>query len=296
MKTYEINQENYDTVYEEILADLSTLLVGQELVSTKYGKGTIEQVMHISAPVARAGEDGFAVQVLLNCENGNPMFILNIGLRIKALVLNDENVYNEFKEFYPVCKDLLNIKIEKAKEIARIEAEKECLEREARKAEEERKKAELKILARQKKIIDKLQETAIKNSISKHSDFYSDLGWIAKHVGTIRAEVPDFAARWFETHFGFTAVKTVVDSKKKTSGGFSMKWNPSFSISFKDTKDMPITLQQKCNGKKSINDTAFVFDLVDNYGFKFGKEQNLDEIISSVPSDKIDSFRLGLTA
>jgi hypothetical protein len=43
-----------------------------------------------------------------------------------------------------------------------------------------------------------------------------------------------------------------------------------------------------------LTDTSFVWELVDNYGFKFGKTQDLEAVRSCVPSEYISEFELGL--
>jgi hypothetical protein len=44
----------------------------------------------------------------------------------------------------------------------------------------------------------------------------------------------------------------------------------------------------------AISDTSFIWDLVDNYGFTFGKKQDVDKIRGHVPAAYLNSFELGL--
>jgi hypothetical protein len=69
------------------------------------------------------------------------------------------------------------------------------------------------------------------------------------------------------------------------------------SLRGKDINTIPCILAKHLNSTgKSIVNTSFVWDLLDNYGFQFGKKQDVDKIKSTVPSQFINSFEAGLTA
>jgi hypothetical protein len=54
-------------------------------------------------------------------------------------------------------------------------------------------------------------------------------------------------------------------------------------------------LEQYLNpARKAVTDSEFVRDLIDNYGFKFGKAQDLEAIRSCVPSTYHTNFEAGL--
>jgi hypothetical protein len=87
------------------------------------------------------------------------------------------------------------------------------------------------------------------------------------------------------------------DSKAKSVGGFAKKWNWSFSCSIKKLKGVtvPAYLQTVTTDiSKGIHNTSFIWDLVENYGFKFGKEQDIEKIRSCVPTEHIAFFENGL--
>jgi hypothetical protein len=99
--------------------------------------------------------------------------------------------------------------------------------------------------------------------------------------------------QWFVKQFGQDAERYVVDSTKKTSGGFDFQWSLGINITF----DAPVSgvLEQRATSKnkKSINNVAFAWDLIENYGFVFGKEQNLDKILEEIPTQYLEDFRRG---
>ena len=44
---------------------------------------------------------------------------------------------------------------------------------------------------------------------------------------------------------------------------------------------------------KGIHNTAFIWDLVSNYGFQFGKKQDVDKIMDTVPNQYKVMFEAG---
>ena len=50
------------------------------------------------------------------------------------------------------------------------------------------------------------------------------------------------------------------------------------------------------NSSKTVMDTAFILNLVENYGFRFGKTQDVENIRSHVPSEYTSFFEAGLLA
>jgi hypothetical protein len=90
---------------------------------------------------------------------------------------------------------------------------------------------------------------------------------------------------------------TVVDSKKKTINGNPMQWAMSMkaSISKKALNLVPSYLTKYLSSSgNAIADTAFVWDLVENYGFQFGKTQDIEKIRSHVPTSHMSFFEAGL--
>lgn len=117
------------------------------------------------------------------------------------------------------------------------------------------------------------------------------LGWLAKHTTSISAQVPKFVSGWFASNF--PGVKyTVVDTDKKTSGGFPMKYSSSFSISLDSEKAPTAYLLDRIKNKK-INDTDLVYMIIRSYGFNFGDEQDVESIRREIPSKYSEDFEIG---
>ena len=173
-------------------------------------------------------------------------------------------------------------------------------ERELKKKEAADKKASEKLEATKARSINAFENLVTSEHIKNTSaEFYYSLGWIAKHVGTISAAMPDYLLSAFERQFGTDYKPSVVDSNKKTVNGHSMQWTFSMKASIKKADDViiPAYLESYLNTKRNfISDTAFVWDLVENYGFSFGKEQDLDNIRTYIPTEYMDFFDDGLAA
>jgi hypothetical protein len=62
-------------------------------------------------------------------------------------------------------------------------------------------------------------------------------------------------------------------------------------------KEIPATLAQYLNptGNK-LSKTSFIWKLVDDYGFKFGKKQDTLDIMRCVPIEYVPMFNEGLKA
>lgn len=171
------------------------------------------------------------------------------------------------------------------------EAQKKIVE-DSKKAERDKKRLE-KLRNHRAELLKGLN--SIKAPVHNEPGFYVSLGYIAKHIGTISATIPSWAEAWFVKRFG-TAKKKVIDETKKTIGGFSMKFAPSFSVSIKKAENVPADVQALVDTSKKpfkINNTEFVFSLIDNYGFKFGKEQNIEDIKKTIPNNYITNFNKG---
>lgn len=181
----------------------------------------------------------------------------------------------------------------KAEQIAKREAEAAQRE-EAKKAKADEKKLE----ALEKKKEHDIQSfedlTKLTRPVSAASEFYTTLGWLAKHIGTVTARLPDYLEPSFTKYFG-DVPRYVFDSKKKSPSGWTYQWALALSASIKKATTVPATLEAYLNPtRKALTDTEFVWDLVDSYGFKFGKTQDLEAIRSCVPSTYQTDFETGL--
>lgn len=171
---------------------------------------------------------------------------------------------------------------------------------EAKKKAIEEKKAEKQYEATKEKAIkafeERTQAPLVKGTTN---EFYYSIGWLAKHVGTLSVALPDYLLSYFERHFGTEAKPTVVDSKKKTINGNPMQWALSMKASLvkKSSGPVPTYLVKYLNTSgNAISDTSFVWDLVENYGFKFGRNQDISSIRGHVPADCLTSFEAGFAA
>lgn len=179
-------------------------------------------------------------------------------------------------------------------------SKKQMLAEAAKKAEAE-KKAEAKYKKQKEKAIKDFEELTqqAKASLSTTEEFYYALGWLAKHVGSMTAVLPDYLGAAFEKHFGADTPKTLVDSRAKTSGGYAKQWSWEFKCGIKKLKDtvVPACIENVTTDfSKGIHNTAFIWDLVYNYGFQFGKKQDVEKIKQAIPSQYISSFEAGLSA
>lgn len=181
----------------------------------------------------------------------------------------------------------------KAEQVAKREAEAAKRE-EAKKAKADEKKAEAFEKKKEKDIRDFELMVQTRNPLSIASEFYTTLGWLAKHAGTVSAALPDYLEPTFRKHFGDAPCR-VVDSQKKGPAGWTSQWTSSFAVSLKKPDSIPAMLEQYLNpARKAVTDSEFVRDLVDNYGFKFGKAQDLEAIRSCVPGTYQTDFEAGL--
>lgn len=165
-----------------------------------------------------------------------------------------------------------------------------------KKAEEEKKAAEKYEKQKAKALADfETMATQEKEIITQADEFYYSLGWLAKHASNVAAVLPDYLADAFKKYFGSEAPCRIVDSKHRGPAGWQAQWSWSFTISLKKPELVPAFLLDKLNpAGKAVSKTSFVWDLVENYGFQFGKKQDIDKIRACVPADHLDSFELGL--
>lgn len=170
------------------------------------------------------------------------------------------------------------------------------LERKSVKLAEEAKRADARLQAVKTKALKDFQTRAQHLVPQNETDeFYYALGWITKHCGTVTAALPDYLENAFNQHFGPEAPRRVMDSKKHYPSGWQAQWAWSFTLSLKKIDDVPCIIADKLSPSgKTISDTSFVWELVDNYGFQFGKQQDVEKIRACVPSDYIYSFESGL--
>ena len=64
-------------------------------------------------------------------------------------------------------------------------------------------------------------------------------------------------------------------------------------MSFDAEVSGPLEVRATSKNKKAIDSVAFVWDLIKNYGFQFGKVQNLEEIRGCIPAENLADFDRG---
>ena len=281
MKTY--SKQNYNTYEEyakELTAELSKELKGTFKVTFIR---TNEVGQAIRPKVCTYSDDIYAD---INYPTRQVTMSLRRGLNASIEV--DPEVRTIIEKYLAVTKESYEIYDAEEREAYRIQQE---AERKARAEKLEQEKFEKRKAAALKKLNSLKPEQTSKLFKTPMSQ-YEVLGWIAKHTKSIKASMPDYMENWFVRNFGQDSDRYVVDSTKRTSGGHPMQWSLSCKISF-DSEVPSILLNKVASNKKAIDSVAFVWDLVDNYGFTFGKTQDINLIKSEIPNQYLEDFERG---
>ena len=285
--TYETTEELRNAINSE----LAVLTYPFAVKHRTYGEG---QLTFVKAPLTggslyatvdfAAGTKTLALDVLLTSN------LLQMPEILMDSLVEAQSVFKaDFIEREQAQRIADRLAYEQAKE-AKKKAEVE------QKTEEQYQKAKAKTLKDFDTLLDSIQPK------STVDEFYHSLGWLATHVGTVQAAIPDYLQSAFEARFGTEANPYVYDSKKKTSGGFRYQWSAGFHarLKKKGLTTIPAMLanyiSDTVNSSKTIMDTAFILDLIENYGFQFGKTQDVDNIRSRIPSEYMSFFEAGLLA
>ena len=267
--------------FENLNSELSALKYPYIVRHKFYGNGWL---VDIKAPSTgnslcatidfKFGSKVFAVKALLDME------LLRMPVELEAAVTQAQSVF--FANYEAV-------EAEK-REAARLAYEKAKLEAEEKEREEKYQAAKVKTI----KEFETLANT--EKPMSTTGEFYYSLGWLAKNCGTFACSLPDYLLPYFQRQFGTDYEPHVVDSRKRTVNGYAMQWSISMTASIKKKSlDKIPTFLTKYLSKAgtSIANTAFIWDLVANYGFKFGKTQDIDRIRATIPTDYITYFENG---
>lgn len=286
-----ITPENFRNDYKNARQTLATFF-GEALVTADvdckaHGAGTVtfvtgHTIEDLIAEVSFANEiRRFSVSHMINCA--------------RFIKFVDTDTILEMWNATAKVSSELAAEFDKHKEAARLLA----VETE-KKAEEEQKANERYEQLKKKALFDfnKLANSD-KASTTVNDEFYYALGWLAKHVGSLTAILPDYLGPAFEQTFGTNTPKTLVDGRAKTSGGYAKQWSWEFKCTIKKLKEtaVPVCIQSvTADFSKGIHNTSFLWDLVKNHGFQFGKEQDIDKIRNTIPTQYIDLFEAGMTA
>jgi hypothetical protein len=286
MKNYVVSDyQNWADLSADLTAELNKLIT--EPISAchkKYGE------CKVSCLVVSINENNFNILADFAFADETKKLALNVLLKNGLIQIDDYESFEILANFITDClelqaevktvyRDRVSAKFEadrQAKELAKQEAK--------RKATMEKNIHDFEVLTRQDR------------TKCATGEFYYALGWLAKHCGVITAKLPDYLGKSFESYFGSDVPKTLVDTSGKTSGGFAKQWSWEFVCSIKKAKDLevpPIIRDTTSDITKGIHNTSFVWDLVANYGFQFGKTQDLEKIRESIPVHCLEYFEKG---
>lgn len=283
-----VNYETADALRDAINSELAALAYPYPVKHNTFGEGYLTSV--------KAPWNGPALFATIDFASGTKVISLEVVFSANLITM-PEILTDILIEAQNVFKTDFEAREQERKE-AYQQAQIQARER-AKKAEEE-KKAEAKYKQHKEKTIREFEKLADRdNELSEVDDFYYSLGWLANHIGSVSAQLPDYLGPSFERHFGADAPKTLIDGKAKSIGGFAKKWSWEFKCSLKKLKDttVPAYIQSLTSDvAKGIHNTSFVWNIVDNYGFRFGKTQDLEKIKQTIPAKFISSFEAGLLA
>lgn len=285
MTTYKTTTyETAEDLRNAINSELAALAYPFAVKHRTYGEG---QLTFVKAPLT-----GASLYATIDFAAGTKTLGLDIVLANNLLEM-PEILTNILLEAQTAFKTDF-IEREQAQRLANIQAHEEA--KIAKKKAEEDKKNEEKYQKTVAKALKDFETHAqSERPLSAADEFYYALGWLVKHIGTVTAVLPDYLENAFARYFGAETPCRVVNSKHRGPAGWQPQWSWSFTASIKKPDVVPALISEKLNpsGNK-VSDTSFVWDLVDNYGFQFGKKQNIDEIRSHVPAGCLASFEAGL--
>lgn len=231
----------------EFAKDLGEEFNGKSIAHKKFGKGIIESFGASGGVIVGVdfGEDGVRN--------------LSWDACLKNNLLESDSVANSMKSIYDSYGAILK-EIEADRRIE-IQKQKESREKEAQ-GRKEKEKYDTYVK----------NQTIRANNCLKNSrdDAHSDSdNWVKDNIKCITAQVPDFLDKWFRKIFP-GASYTVIDSHRRTSGGYKMKWGLSLSAVVKRPETAPSWIMPKIKGNK-IADVETLFNIAINNNVKIGK-------------------------
>lgn len=287
MTTYELTtgtHEDFENVKTQLISDFIQQITGAEVHNQLLGKGKI-----VSCYNACNTLESLIFTVHFDLGE-TKRYGAGVALTSGGLKFVDESLVELWDTFMSEQYKLKSAYYKAAEDDRRRQNEAQKLEK--KRKENEKKMAGMK--AQAEKEFDKLVNRDSK--ITKADEFYYAIGWLATHVGTIVAKMPDYLEPAFIKHFG-EVEHTVVDSTKVGPAGFTSQWHLSMEASLVKAKEIPSILNEYLSQNcKKVSKTSFVWDLVDKYGFKFGKKQDQLEIMNHVPVNYLPMFHAGTSA
>ena len=276
---------DYLKVEAELVGLVASYIKDAKILSTFDGNGRV---------IETSGETLDNVVVTVAFANNTKKYSL-VNLMQGNKFVKFEDIFeigDAFDEAFLVHKELSN-------KLAELEATARAVAKEAAKKEARIKSVEASYEKHKAKTIKEFEAMANQVTAAKSdvNEFYYIIGWLASHIGTLRASMPDYLESAFVNHFGAETLRSIVDSTKRTVNGFPMQWALSFKASLPKASDIPALLIPYLSSTgKDLANTQFIWDLVDNYGFKFSKKQDKDAIESCIPTEFLSSYYAGLSA
>ena len=285
--SYELTQDNAVATYCSLENKLSeiicTYLNNQKVTQKTYGPGTIVSISGTSFE-----------NIIVSIDFAGQIKKFSLYLLVTKSSLTFENA--DCLDVYNTALSVHNTATAQYLELDKIIRQTEF---EAKQKAETEKLAEQKYQLKKDKAIKEFNNLVVqaKNTIIPEDAFYYAIGWLANNISSVSAALPDYLENIFVKHFGTETSARIVDSRKRTVNGNSMQWTFGFKASLKNKTDIPASLTKylSSNGK-AIANTSFLWNLIDNYGFQFGKTQDITKIRDLVPVQYIESFEEGLTA
>lgn len=289
MKNYNVSDyQSWNELSAAITSELAeSLVLPVSAVHKAHGACEISEI------TITLNETGITALADISFENG-----LTRKLAINILMANnlidlEEPVKNYLADFFAECSDIRAdfYEVMHDRSVEKLEAD--------RLAKEEAKKEAKYQAAKEKAIQDFEVMTKKDKSTNATGEFYYNLGWLAKNVGTVSAALPDYLLKYFENHFGTEAKPTVVDSRKRTINGYPIQWALSMkaSVPKKVVDNIPAFLKQYLNPTgNALTNTTFIWDIVENYGFQFGRKQDVEKIREAIPAHCLEQFEKGYAA
>lgn len=282
MRTYELTEKaaNYFEVEAKMITDFAVAAVGAMVTNKVFGDGKV---------TAATGDTFDRMIMTIEFAEETKRFQASAAIMVtKTMAFADEELTQFYADMYEKHLELSALK-RRADNQAEAEAKAQA------KKQEEIKKAEAKAVAAKVRAIKEFDEmVAQPKTVNVSSELYYSIGWLAKHIGTLSAAMPDYLEAAFIRHFGAEAPHRAVDSSKRTVNGFPTQWALSFKASLPKAAEIPATLTQYLNTTgTAIANTSFLWELVDRYGFKFGKKQDTVEIMRHIPIEYIPVFNDG---
>jgi hypothetical protein len=286
MKTYVVSDyQDWSALSADMTSDLlEAIKLPVSVVHKAYGACSITNL------TVNCSEASLHIMAAFKLDDGQMKQLALDILIANKLVELDYTVETEIKSYFELFKAL-------QKEVCEVQHDRNSEKFEAdRQAKEEAKKEAAYQQHRDKAIQDFEVMTRKEKSTNASGEFYYNLGWLAKNVGTVSAALPDYLLRYFENHFGTEAKPTVVDSRKRTVNGYPIQWALSMkaSVPKKVVDSIPAFLKQYLNPTgNALTNTTFIWDIVENYGFQFGRKQDLEKIRATIPATCLEQFEKG---